>query len=463
MLYGIGSLPKGISTFRVIIEGDSKAASDGAAGYSSYGTGVSWGRRAAVSFNPKPSYINLAVAGSNLDQMCGTNGEPSTRKDAVLAQITAALDANEIPILIIQMGNGLIQHLPSEYWFVFKPYLAEMRLAGSKIILCDIDHRNSTGVVPPPGGAPGWDIGNGAIVTELNALFRSDPSLSDYIVKFTDYSFGTFESVGTGIGDSSLYLDGIHDTNDCYVLKTPLVIEGIQAVISPDRPENLILPQITGTPSKDSVLTCSTGTWFNLGTIQYQWMRTTASGNDEQIIGATSSTYTPVAYDVDRQLKCIVGCTNAGILVWESSAYTAIITATYGPELFINGGADTDTTGHNVTNATISSVGGRLRLTSIGAFNGRTWQVMTVIPGEWYRYTREYWKDGAGGNMGESFIQDGMGGTTLNITEYPENGTYKTIIQAVGSSLYVETVRDHFVANPGLYFEIDNASLKRIL
>lgn len=71
-------------------------------------------------------------------------------------------------------------------------------------------------------------------------------------------------------------------------------------------PANTVAPAITGNLAVGQVLTCSTGTWTGSGiTYTYQWFR----GNS-LIKDATSSTYTLVAADSGKTMKCAVIATN---------------------------------------------------------------------------------------------------------------------------------------------------------
>lgn len=73
-------------------------------------------------------------------------------------------------------------------------------------------------------------------------------------------------------------------------------------------PTNTVAPVITGTVQVGETLTCSKGTWSGTPTITYtyQWRR-----NRDSIIGATTSTYTLVAEDAKKSIKCTVTATNA--------------------------------------------------------------------------------------------------------------------------------------------------------
>ena len=83
-------------------------------------------------------------------------------------------------------------------------------------------------------------------------------------------------------------------------------------------PINTVAPAVTGTETVGSVLTSTSGTWDSQsnGTITYayQWTRSdNASGlNEADISGATSSTYTLVAGDSGKFIRCRVRATNDG-------------------------------------------------------------------------------------------------------------------------------------------------------
>lgn len=83
-------------------------------------------------------------------------------------------------------------------------------------------------------------------------------------------------------------------------------------------PLNTVAPTLSGTQTEGQTLTSTTGTWDSQsnGTItySYQWTRSNdGSGSGEADIGgATSSTYTLVAGDVGKFIRCRVRGTNDG-------------------------------------------------------------------------------------------------------------------------------------------------------
>ena len=97
---------------------------------------------------------------------------------------------------------------------------------------------------------------------------------------------------------------------------------------------NTPTPTISGTPKVAVPLTATAGIWDDGVTLAYQW---TVSGTD--IPGATSSTYTPVAGDVDKVITVKVTGSKAGFtsVTMESAATAAVakgdLTATPTPTI----------------------------------------------------------------------------------------------------------------------------------
>ena len=74
-----------------------------------------------------------------------------------------------------------------------------------------------------------------------------------------------------------------------------------------DPPENTVRPDMTGTNTLGSTLTCSTGTWTNSPTgYAYQWFQ-----NNTPLIGQTLNTHVITAGDISSTLICRVTATNA--------------------------------------------------------------------------------------------------------------------------------------------------------
>jgi len=76
------------------------------------------------------------------------------------------------------------------------------------------------------------------------------------------------------------------------------------SVLAP--PENTVAPDVTGTNTVGSTLTCSTGTWTNSpSAYAYQWFQ-----NNTPLIGQTLNTHVITAGDVGSELVCRVTATN---------------------------------------------------------------------------------------------------------------------------------------------------------
>jgi hypothetical protein len=138
------------------------------------------------------------------------------------------------------------------------------------------------------------------------------------------------------------------DTNNTYVVQVratdlvalPSATQTITVTVTdvfeaPTAPVNTVAPVLSGTPTQGQVLSCTTGTWTGTATITYarQWYQalddgsggilTDGSGNPlgDAIIGATASSYTLVAGDVDSFIFCIVTATNG---VGSATAYSNV-------------------------------------------------------------------------------------------------------------------------------------------
>ena len=83
-------------------------------------------------------------------------------------------------------------------------------------------------------------------------------------------------------------------------------------------PENLTAPVISGTLDEGDVLTTTNGTWTGSPTFEYQWQR-----NGVAISGATSSTYTLVLADSEKNITCRVKATDGGVTYATSNTLVA--------------------------------------------------------------------------------------------------------------------------------------------
>ncbi|WP_205474310.1 carboxypeptidase regulatory-like domain-containing protein [Nocardioides sp. SYSU D00038] len=107
---------------------------------------------------------------------------------------------------------------------------------------------------------------------------------------------------------------------------------------------NTSAPAIAGSPAVGQRLTAGSGTWTpSDATLAYQWL-----SNGQDVVGATSPTYTPVAADLGRSIAVRVTATKAGhVAATVTSAAVGPVTEAPAPE---------------VTNTTLPSVSGTPRV-----------------------------------------------------------------------------------------------------
>lgn len=105
----------------------------------------------------------------------------------------------------------------------------------------------------------------------------------------------------------------------------PIVVEVVQPTAP--APSNLTLPTISGTTTTGQALSTTDGTWSGSpSSYAYQWRRCDASGAScADISGATSSSYTLAAGDVDATIRVVVTATNGSGSTPATSAQTAVI------------------------------------------------------------------------------------------------------------------------------------------
>ena len=98
-------------------------------------------------------------------------------------------------------------------------------------------------------------------------------------------------------------------------------------------PVNTALPQVSGTTTQGQTLTATKGSWSNSpSSYSYQWQDCTTTGCSN-IAGATGSTYTLVASDVNSTIDAVVTATNTAGSASAASAQTATVTVSSGSGL----------------------------------------------------------------------------------------------------------------------------------
>lgn len=100
-----------------------------------------------------------------------------------------------------------------------------------------------------------------------------------------------------------------------------------QTDIVPSPPTNTSAPVISGAPQTGWTLSASSGSWTGspAPSFSYQWQR--CAGGCSAIVGATLSTYVPLAPDLGVTLRVSVTASNSAGTVVSTSAETATITA----------------------------------------------------------------------------------------------------------------------------------------
>jgi len=124
---------------------------------------------------------------------------------------------------------------------------------------------------------------------------------------------GSGTIIVTGLTTGTSYTFTVTATNS---IGTGAASSASNSITTYTVPVNTVSPEITGTQSYESVLSCSTGTWTGTPTpsFTYQWQR-----NASNISLATSNTYTLTSFDVFNVINCIVTGTNP---YGTASAYT---------------------------------------------------------------------------------------------------------------------------------------------
>ena len=210
-----------------------------------------------------------------------------------------------------------------------------------------------------------------------------------------------------------------------------IAVSAATAVVTqPTAPVNTAEPVVSGSPVEGSSVSTTTGTWTGVGTITYayQWVRCGADGglpdgsNCPSISGATSSSYTLTADDIDHRLRVQVTASNAAGSTTAASNATALVTqsTTTGPP-------------RNTVEPSISGtfIQGRLLFASVG-----TWSGATPIT-----YTYQWVRCGADGGAGDgsncTFISGGTSSSYILTSD--DVGSRMRIRVTASNSLAVET------------------------
>lgn len=285
-------------------------------------------------------FANVAEGGTFLSHMT-----TDPRKQATLDAIDVSAGDERLMVYVCQMGNGLIEYQPHEYYTHLKAFVADLRAqapAYVAVIPACIWHRDNDVY------APGWDTG--ISVNAINELLLNDPSLWDGIIDWTqdsDYTSSPHYSSLAAAADTDLFPDGIHQSDVVNEPASEYAKSIIDKRLGPNWSKCTVAPVLTGDQHGDlhvgESVSCSTGTWDSSGAKLYQWFYrghdwvADEAGHDFPIPGATSSSYVIECEYADHALKCNVGNTINGVTSWTASAHSDPVESYLAPSLLTNG------------------------------------------------------------------------------------------------------------------------------
>jgi Concanavalin A-like lectin/glucanases superfamily len=107
----------------------------------------------------------------------------------------------------------------------------------------------------------------------------------------------------------------------------PVEVAPIESPLPPAAPANSVLPAISGVATEGQSLIATTGTWTGSPTsYSYQWQDCDSSGAScVNVTGASATTYTLSASDVNHAIRVVVTATNEGGSTAAASAATATV------------------------------------------------------------------------------------------------------------------------------------------
>lgn len=153
---------------------------------------------------------------------------------------------------------------------------------------------------------------DGSFSTETQSLTAQGATIDPG----TDYAIGS--------GTQGGFLNSVAEIASCCIFSRELTEAECAQFYNGPEPINSVAPAVSGTETEGQTLSVTSGTWgldapFSSGsngtiTYAYQWTRSNDAGGsgEADISGATSSTYTLIASDVGKFIRCRVAASNDG-------------------------------------------------------------------------------------------------------------------------------------------------------